>query len=102
MKRLLMTLPFALLAGSATAMEKHMSMDMTCAEVKAALQSEGKAKMMWPSRKVEGMMRYGTFVGGRHMCKMQQIAIRARVPTSDTKNCMVVQCSQYGRSVSKY
>ena len=36
------------------------------------------------------------------MCKNQQIAIRARVPASDTKNCIVVQCSQYGRSVSKY
>jgi hypothetical protein len=83
MKRLLMTLPFVLLAGAATAMEKHMSMDMTCAEVKASLQSEGKAEMMWPSKKVEGMTRYGTYVAGRQMC-------------------MVAQCSQYGRSVGKY
>ena len=70
-------------------------------QVKAALQSEGKAFMMWHS-KVDGMMRYGMFHGGRQMCKNQQIAIRARVPASDTKDCVVVQCSQYGRSVSKY
>ena len=101
MKRLLMTLPFVLLACAASAMEKHMSMDMTCAEVKAALQSEGKSQMRYPA-KVDGMMRYGTYVAGRQMCKMQQIAIRARVPASDTKNCIVVQCSQYGRSVGKY
>ena len=100
MKRLLMTLSFMLLAGAAT--EKHMSMDMTCAEVKAALQSDGKASLRWPSSKVDGMMRYGTYVAGRQMCKMQGIAIRVRVPASDTKNCIVVQCSQYGRSVGKY
>ena len=66
MKRLLMTLPIVLLAGGATAMEKHMSMEMTCAEVKAALQSEGKSQMQYPS-KVDGMMRYGTYVAGRQM-----------------------------------
>jgi hypothetical protein len=101
MKRLLMMLPFLLFVGEAAAMEKHKTMDMTCAEIKAALQSEGKASLRFPS-KVEGMMRYGTFVAGRHMCKMQSIPIRVRVPASDTKNCVVVQCSQYGRSISKY
>jgi hypothetical protein len=101
MKRFLTMLPLLVLAGGATAMEKHNSTNMTCADIKAALQSEGKALMRFPS-KVDGMMRYGTFVAGRHMCKMQQIPIRARVPASDTKSCVVVQCSQYGRSVSKY
>jgi hypothetical protein len=101
MKRLLMMLPFLLLVGEATALEKHKSMSMTCEEAKAALQSDGKALMMYPS-KVDGMMRYGMFVAGRQMCKNQQIAIRSKVPASDTKNCIVVQCSQYGRSVGKY
>ena len=101
MRRLLMTLPLVLVAGAATSMEKHDSMNMTCAEIKGALQSEGKAQMRYPS-KIDGMMRFGNFVAGRQMCKMQQIAIRARVPASDTKNCIVVQCSQYGRSVGKY
>jgi len=98
MKRLLMMLPFVLLAGTATAMEKHMVSDMTCKEVKAALQSEGKALMMWHSKKVPGMMRYGMYHAGRQMCRNQQIAMRVRVAASDTKDCIVVQCSQYGRS----
>ena len=66
MKRLLMMLPLLLLVGEATALEKHNSMNMTCAEAKAALQSEGKALVRYPS-KVDGMMRYGMFHGGRHM-----------------------------------
>ena len=67
MKRLLMTLPFMLLAGAAGAVEKHMVSDMTCEETKAALQSEGKALMMWHSKKVPGMMRYGMYHAGRQM-----------------------------------
>jgi hypothetical protein len=98
MKRLLMMLPLLLLAGEATALEKHMVNEMTCEQVKAALQSEGKALMRWHSKNVPGMMRYGMYHAGRHMCKNQQIAMRVRVSASDTKDCIVVQCSQYGRS----
>jgi hypothetical protein len=102
MKRLLTKLPLLLLVvGEANAMEKHDTMNMTCAEVQAALQSGGKAHLRFPS-KVDGMMRYGNFVAGRQMCKMQQIAMWTKVPASDTKSCVVVQCSQYGRSISKY
>ena len=99
MKRRLMMLPLLLLAGQATAVEKHMVNEMTCEQVKAALQSEGKALMRWHSKNVPGMMRYGMYHAGRHMCKNQQIALRVRVEASDTKDCIVVQCSGYGRSV---
>jgi hypothetical protein len=98
MKRLLMMLPLLLLAGEATALEKHMVHEMTCAQVKETLQSEGKALMRWHSHNVPGMMRYGMYHAGRHMCKNQQIALRVRVAASDTTDCIVVQCSQYGRS----
>jgi len=47
---------------------------------------------------VPGMMRYGMYHAGRQMCRNQQIAMRVRVAASDTKDCIVVQCSQYGRS----
>jgi hypothetical protein len=94
-------LPLLLVVGGeATALERHDSMDMTCAEAKSALQSDGKALLYYTSKK--GMPRYGMFVGGRQMCKMQQIAIRGKMPTSDNKSCIVVQCSQYGHSIAKY
>jgi hypothetical protein len=98
MKRLLMMFPLLLLAGHATALEKHMVTHMTCEEAKDMLQSDGKALLMWHSKKVPGMMRYGMYHAGRQMCKNQQIALRVRVAASDTKDCIVVQCSQYGRS----
>ena len=101
MKRLLTVLALLLVVGGeATALGRHDSMDMTCAEAKSALQSDGKAQLYYTSKK--GMPRYGNFVAGRQMCKMQQIAIRGRMPTSDKKSCVVVQCSQYGRSIAKY
>ena len=102
MKRLLMMLPLLLLAGQATAVEKHMVNEMTCEQVKAALQSEGKALMRWHSKNVPGMMRYGMYHAGRQMCKNQAIATRVRVSASDTKDCIVVQCTQYGHSITKY
>ena len=78
MRRLLMMLPILLLAGQATGVEKHMVTEMTCEQVKAALQSEGKALMRWHSKNVPGLMRYGMYHAGRQMCRNQAVAHHAR------------------------
>ena len=101
MKRLLMMLPLLLVISSdAMALERHNSMAMTCAEAKAALQSDGKALLYYTSK--SGLPRYGMFVAGRQMCKFPQMAIWSKMPTSDNKSCVVVQCNPPGRSVAKY
>ena len=101
MKRFLTMLPLLLLVGHAGAVERHDTKSMTCAQIKSLLQSEGKATLETRSSRVPGLMKYGTYVGGRQHCKMQNTAQRARITASDG-TCVVVQCSQYGRSQSKY
>ena len=83
MNRLLMTLPFLLLVGEATALEKHESMDMTLRRGESrAPQSEGKASLRYPS-KVDGMMRYGMFPVDGRCAKTNRLryALACRRPT---------------------
>ena len=107
MKRLLISLSFLVFAGSANAdmasynsdMPRYDTSGMTCDEVHAALQSSGKAILQWHSS--TGMPRWGKYMAAPSGCKMQQIPGHARVPTSDTKSCVVNTCINYGRSVNR-
>lgn len=104
MKRLLIVLPFLLLAGAASAdmtsysaaIPRHDITNMTCDEVHSLLQSEGKAILRW--RSSTGMPRWGKYVSGRGACSMQQIPGTARLRTTDTRSCVVTVCNGYGRS----
>jgi hypothetical protein len=103
MKRLSMIIPILLIAGEAAALEQLESKKMTCEELKAALRSEGKALIRYPSSRVAGMTRYDMYVGGKQFCMRLQFVARATVPTSDTKSCVVERCIHYGKgSVSHY
>ena len=103
MKRLLsVTLLMLLAAGQASAIERYNTSKMTCAEVTAALQSEGKAILRYPSSRIPGMMRFERYVAERHMCGVGYLAIVTKVPTSDTKACRVIRCTPWNRSTQRY
>jgi hypothetical protein len=113
MKRFLIILPmlFAATAASADDMTTHSMarysanmhrMDisnMTCAQLQAELDSDGKSELWWHSK--SGLPRYGMYVDDDRSCKMQQMKARTAVNTVDMKSphgCPVHQCNQYGRS----
>src|SRR5262245_25547291 len=87
MKRYLTVLPLLFVASTANAdmasysasMTRIDISGMTCAEVQDALQSSGKALLMWHSK--SGLPRYGRYVPNDGFCKMQQILVRASVST---------------------
>jgi hypothetical protein len=103
MKRLLsVMLPLLLAASQAIAIERHDTSKMTCAQVTATLQSEGKAILRYPSSRIDGMMRFEKYVAERHMCGVGNMAIVAKVPTSDSKACRVIRCTAWTRSTQRY
>ena len=63
MKRLLsVTLLLLLAAGQASAIERYNTSKMSCAELTAELQSNGKAILRYPASGVHGMMRFEKYV----------------------------------------
>jgi hypothetical protein len=105
MKRLLVALPFLLLAGAASAdmanssagMPRYDISGMSCAEIRAALASDGSAILRWPSSKVDGMMRYQRYISPNGSCKMQMIKAMTTIKASDG-SCRVATCNQYGKA----
>jgi hypothetical protein len=103
MKRLSsVTLLLVLAAGQASAIERHDTSTMTCAQLTAALQSEGKSILRYPSSRIEGVMRFERYVAERQMCGVGNMAIVAKVPTSDTKSCRVIRCTAWTRSTQRF
>ena len=105
MRRLMIGIPLLLAAGAASAdmasyrasMPRYFISNMTCEQVQAVLQSKGKAVLSWNGRR-QGMTRSGMYVSGRQACWMQQIAVKATVPTSDTRSCRVIACNGDGKA----
>jgi hypothetical protein len=106
MRRFLMILPMLFLATAASAdmaeyhnsMPRHDLSKMTCAEVKATLQSEGSAIFTWTSS--SGMPRHAKYASPDRSCKMQQMKAMTTIKASDG-SCRVATCGQYGRSPTR-
>ena len=78
--------------------------DMACVDVQAALSASGSAVLRRPSTRIDGVVLYDRYVAAGSACRMQDIAVRAAVPTSDAKSphaCKVMQCKEPGRSMSR-
>jgi hypothetical protein len=103
MKRLLLALPLLLVANVASAdmatmsanMPRHDISNMTCDEIRAALDSSGSAILRWQSS--SGMPRYGKYMSPDRSCKMQQIKAMTTIKARDG-SCRVATCNQYGKA----
>jgi hypothetical protein len=106
MKRLLLALPFLFLAQAADAdmaghsanMPRYDISNMTCEEIRAALDSSGSAILKW--RSSSGMPRYGKYMSPDRSCKMQQIKSMTTIKASDG-SCRVAACGTYGKSPTR-
>ncbi|NGO54441.1 hypothetical protein [Allomesorhizobium camelthorni] len=82
----------ALVATAAHAISRYTSTSMSCAEIKATLQSEGAAILQWRSTRNPSLPLYGRFVVNRRFCQSEQVADTTFVPARDTKSCLVRKC----------
>lgn len=81
-----------LIAGEAHAISRYTVTSMNCAEIKAALQSEGAAILQWRSPRDASLPLYGRYVADRRFCQPEQVTESTFVPARDAKSCLVRKC----------
>jgi hypothetical protein len=79
----------------AHAISSYTSTSMTCASIKAKIQSEGAAILHW--RSSQGNPRYDRYVANSSYCDWEKRAVIAYVPSSDRKSCAVKNCRRCDR-----
>jgi len=84
----------------ANAISSYTSTSMTCASIKAKIQSEGAAILRW--RSSQGNPRYDRYVANSSYCDWEKRAVIAYVPSSDRKSCAVKNCRRCDRDDDKF
>jgi hypothetical protein len=92
MKTVSIALCLSLLAVEAHAISRYTTTSMDCAEIKAALQSEGAAILQWRSARDPSLPLYGRYVANRRFCQVEEVAETTFVPSRDARSCLVRKC----------
>ena len=92
MKRIMVVVTLLLVAAEASAQERFDIDGMTCAEVQALLEREGKAILRYKSTSVLGLPLYDLYVSSQKHCEAGEVALRKGVPTTDKEYCPVYKC----------
>lgn len=88
--RKLLLLCALLFPGVALADPVHVITRMTCAQVQAAVQSDGSAVLRWQAK--SGAPLYARYVSDRRFCRPGEIIIIGSVPAAD-RTCNVKRCT---------
>lgn len=96
MKRIVLAVVMALAPAQAFPAVRYMVQDMTCAEVKYALDRDGVAILYRKSGKA-GVPLYDRYVANRSQCQSGQDMIGEGIPTADTNSCRVSKCIDQSR-----
>lgn len=91
MTRILLALSVALVPLEAWAIVRYMVQDMTCAEVKNALERDGVA-VLYRQTGRSGVPLYDRYVANQSFCQAGQETLAQSVPTADTNSCRVSKC----------
>jgi hypothetical protein len=95
MRTLLATLALVITAvAPAGAISRYNAANMSCAEAKAVIRSEGAVILRFRST-FAPVPRYGRFVDRTYFCPTGQYADTVFIPTADTKSCPVRECTPY-------
>jgi hypothetical protein len=97
MKAASIALCLSLLAVEAHAISRYTTINMNCAAIQAALQSEGAAILQWRSTRDPSLPLYGRYVANRRYCQMEEVAEIAHVPAADG-SCPVHRCARVFRN----
>lgn len=96
MKRIVLAVILALAPAQAFPAVRYMVQDMTCAEVKFALDRDGIAILYRKSGKA-GVPLYDRYVANKSQCQPGQELIGEGIPTADTNSCRVSKCIDQSR-----
>lgn len=96
MKRIVLAMVLALAPAQAFPAVRYMVQDMTCTEVKFALDRDGVAILYRKSGKA-GVPLYDRYVASKAQCQPGQEMIGEGIPTADTNSCRVLKCIDQSR-----
>jgi hypothetical protein len=95
MIRLAMAAFFSLVAFDASAIVRYIVLDMTCAEVREALDRDGVAILY--RQGTSGVTLYDRFVKDGSFCPNGYTAAREGIDVADTGDCRVSKCIEVRR-----
>ena len=96
MKKFVAAAILALMPVEASAIVRYMVQDMTCAEVKDAVNRDGVA-ILYRKSGNSGVPLYDRYVANDSFCQGGQDAIKECVPTADTQSCRIAKCMDASR-----
>ena len=91
MRYLIATLAILAAIEPASAISRYNVANMSCAEARARVYSEGAVILRFKS-KFAPVPRYGRFVASDYFCAGSEIAETSFIPTADTNSCPVLEC----------
>jgi hypothetical protein len=95
MNRLAIAALFSLVAFDASAIVRYIVLDMTCKEVREALDRDGVAILYRQGK--SGVTLYDRFVKDGSFCPTGYTAAREGIDVADTDDCRVAKCIEVRR-----
>jgi hypothetical protein len=95
MIRLALAAFFSLVAFDASAIIRYIVLDMTCKEVREAVDRDGVAILYRQGR--SGVTLYDRFVKDGSLCATGYTAAREGIDVADTGDCRVTRCIEVRR-----
>jgi len=95
MTRLAMAAFFSFFAFDASAIVRYIVLNMTCAEVRAALDRDGVAILYRQGK--SGVTLYDRFVKDGSFCATGYTTAREGIEVADTGDCRVTKCIEVSR-----
>lgn len=92
MKKVLIALMALAAASPALAISRYNTPGMACESIRNALRNEGAAILRYPSSRKPDLTLYDRYVRSSSLCKIDEYADRAYVPSRDDPRCPVLQC----------
>ena len=94
MRYLIVMLIVVMTAPGAFALERIYSSSTTCAQIKAILERDGAAIILYPSRSIPGLTLINRFAVTANFCESAKRAQPFAIKTSDNNVCKVPICRE--------
>ncbi len=94
MRNLIACLVVILAAPDALALERIHSANTSCADIKAVLDRDGAAIILYPSRSIPGLTLINRFAATPNFCESAKRALPFAIKTRDSNVCKVPICRE--------
>lgn len=87
--------------GEAQAIERIYAEESTCRDIKAVLERDGSAIVLYPSRSIPGLTLIDRFVSAPNFCESARQVKPYGIVTRDSFSCKIAICHEQHHDSSK-